>query len=139
MGAASKASAKANGRRALLGLAGNGSSGGWEVAIDETLDGPEKWFIQIEGPSVSFSFEITSPATVGTMIQFLEQGRQGALRIGGASRTSVRLVHDAEYPEGCFLVVGPSARPCVRFFMSGPDVSHLLGALKQAREDLKPT
>ncbi len=148
MGAGRKVSEKANGRKATLGLAANGSAGGWEVAVDETLEGREKWFAQIDGPSLSLYFPLSSPAAVGDMIRFLEQCRpgeakaphasagDGAKRIGGARGAPVHLLRDAERPGGCFLLVGPSTRPCARFFLTGADVASLTRALKQAQEDL---
>jgi hypothetical protein len=151
MGAARKVSEKVNGRKATLGLAANGTSGGWEVAVDETLAGREKWFAQIEGPSLSLYFQISSPGAVQGMIRFLEQCRpakaeaphspvgDGSKRIGGSHWASVHLLRDAERPEGCFLTVGPSARPCARFFLTGEDVASLTRALKQAQEDIEST
>jgi hypothetical protein len=148
MGAARKVSEKGNGRKAALGLAANGSAGGWEVATDETLSGREKWFAQIEGPSLYLYFQIPSPGIVGDIIRFLEQcwpakeraahspGGNGSKRIGGSHWASVRLLRDAERPEGCFLTVGPSARPCARFFLAGEDVANLTRALQQAQDDL---
>jgi hypothetical protein len=44
-----------------LGLLANGSSGSWEVSIDESVSGTERWFAQIEGPSLWLYFEIPSP------------------------------------------------------------------------------
>ena len=54
-----------------LGLLANGSSGPWEFSVDETISGNERWFAQIEGPSVYISFEIPSPAIVGEAVRFL--------------------------------------------------------------------
>jgi hypothetical protein len=34
-----------------IGLLANGSSGAWRVDVDESISGPERWFLQIEGPS----------------------------------------------------------------------------------------
>ena len=48
-----------------LGLLANGASGPWEFSVDETISGTERWFAQIEGPSVYISFEIPSPSIVG--------------------------------------------------------------------------
>jgi hypothetical protein len=148
MTAARKAPAKTNGCKATLGLAANGSSGGWEVAVDETLVGREQWFAQIEGPALYLYFQISSPEAVGDMIRFLEQcwptkemathspAGNGSKRIGGSHWASIRLLRDAERPEGCFLTVGPSAKPCARFFLAGEDVANLTRALKQAQDDL---
>jgi hypothetical protein len=58
-----------------LGLMANGSSGGWEVAVDETSKGPARRFVQLEGPSVYFSFEVPSPDMIS---QFAEGGNRNA-------------------------------------------------------------
>src|SRR5438067_10170353 len=54
-----------------LGLLANGSSGRWEVSIDETVSGTERWFAQVEGQSLWLSFEIPSPEIISKVIQFL--------------------------------------------------------------------
>ena len=54
-----------------IGLLANGSSGPWEVSVDETISGDERWFAQIEGPSVYVSFEIPSPNIIGEAVRFL--------------------------------------------------------------------
>jgi hypothetical protein len=55
-----------------LGLMANGSSGDWEVAVDETTSGPSRWFLQIEGPTSFCSFEISSPKAVREVLLFLQ-------------------------------------------------------------------
>src|SRR5437773_9604356 len=59
-------------RKGAFGLLANGASGPWEIAIDEALSGPDRWYAQIEGPSVVFSFELPSLDVVAKMIQFLQ-------------------------------------------------------------------
>src|SRR5258708_33131511 len=54
-----------------LGLTAIGSDGGWEVAIDETTSGAQKWVAQIEGHSVYLSFSIGSPHIIDPMLEFL--------------------------------------------------------------------
>src|SRR4051794_17308843 len=61
-----------------FGLLANGSSGEWEVAIDEATSGVERWYAQIEGPAVSFYFEIPSVDIVGEMLRFLQRGSVAA-------------------------------------------------------------
>jgi hypothetical protein len=48
-----------------LGLLADGSSGKWAVDIDGTTSGADRWFAQIEGPSVSFYFEIPAVDVIG--------------------------------------------------------------------------
>jgi hypothetical protein len=130
-----------------LGLLANGSSGQWDVAIDETTSGVERWFVQIEGPIVSFYFEITSPKVLEKMIQFFEErikkphskstGKNCSLSIGEAEGSPVTLVKDDEYADRCFLLMGPENRPVVRFTLAGADLVSLTSALRQAKEDLE--
>lgn len=55
-----------------LGLTAIGSAGCWEVAIDETTSGTtQKWFAQIEGPSVYLYFAVQSPRVIDEMLDFL--------------------------------------------------------------------
>ena len=54
-----------------LGLLANGSSGSWEVSIDQSVSGTERSFAQIEGPSLWLYFEISSPDIIPKIIQFL--------------------------------------------------------------------
>src|SRR5438552_785677 len=103
-----------------LGLLANGSSGPWEVAIDETTTGADRWFAQIEGPLVSFYFEIPSVDIVSQMLQFLESPLRattpapvtwseanGSLTLSKDKKTPVILVRDDEYRDRFFLLVGP--------------------------------
>jgi hypothetical protein len=130
-----------------LGLLANGSSGQWDVAIDETTSGVERWFVQIEGPIVSFYFEITSPKVVEKMIQFFEErtkkphnkstGKNCSLSIGESEGSPVTLVKDDEQADRYFLLVGLENRPMARFTLAGADVVSLTSALRQAKEDLE--
>ena len=132
-----------------LGLAANGSSGRWEVAVDETTTGPDRWFVQIEGPSVYFSFEIPSPEMMSRALDFLggrpsptgphagPSAEDGSLVFGEHGQTPVILVRDDEYEDRCFLVVGQEAAPVVRFTLAGEDLKDVREALRQAAEDLE--
>jgi len=90
-----------------VGLLANGSSGEWEVAIDESTSGTERWYAQIEGPSVVFYFEIPSVDMVGKFLRFLtprsevtkrspdddSEERNGSLVIGKDKKTPIILVN----------------------------------------------
>jgi hypothetical protein len=132
-----------------LGLMANGSSGDWEVAIDETTKGPDRLFVQIEGPSVYFSFEIPSPEMISRAFDFLggvssPQGprarapaQNGPLVLGQHRQTPVILVRDDEYEDRYFLVIGQEADFVVRFTIAGQDLKDIKEALRQASEDLE--
>jgi hypothetical protein len=133
-----------------FGLLAIGSSGGWEVAIDESTSGVERWHAQIEGPAVSFYFEIPSLDIVDEMLRFLEprpeasnpspnawDERNGALVIGKGKKTPITIFKDDEYPDRFFLLVGRAESPAVRFAIAGRDVAEIAEALRQVKEDLE--
>src|SRR5262249_27555817 len=117
-----------------FGLLANGSSGPWEIAIDETTSGADRWYAQIDGPSVSFYFEIPSVDIVGEMIRFFERAsavnmelspgsaeRNENLVVGKDKNTPVTLVKDDEYPDRFFLVIGSMSSPIVHYVIAGAD------------------
>ena len=134
-------------KRETLGLLANGSSGSWDVAIDETTSGTDRWFVQIEGPTVCFYFEVPSPNIVEVMLQFLKDGTKkghnkstkgnGLLHVGKDKGMPVTLVRDDEYADRYFLVIGPENRPMVRFTFGGVDLTSFISALRQAKEDIE--
>ena len=139
---------KPDARDGDLGLLANGSSGPWDVSIDETIAGEERWFAQIEGPSVSIYFDLSSPDIISQAIRFLatttEQAgvRHGSARANGELRISkptelpVLLVRDDEFEDRIFLVVGDVDRPVVRWTLTPSESRDILEALNQAQEDL---
>jgi hypothetical protein len=132
-----------------IGLLANGSSGQWEIAIDEATSGPDRWFAQIEGTLVSFYFEIPSVDIVNEMVQFFEPRpgtakrspvgsgeRNNSLVISKGLNNPVILVRDDEYRDRFFLVVGLMENPLVRFVIAGIDAVDFAAALQQVKEDL---
>jgi hypothetical protein len=136
-----------------LGLLANGSSGPWEVSIDESVSGVERSFAQIEGPSLWLYFEIPSPDIIPKMIQFLlppgtkreempsrsSRRSNKLLDISKPEETPVSLVRDDEYKDRCFIVVGRSDSPIVRFSIAGEDLDNLVEALRQVEADIRPS
>ncbi len=134
-----------------IGLVANGCSGPWEISIDETLSGTERWFAQIEGSFLWLSFEIPSPEIIPKTIQFLSRlidvtDKQDSVLNGGynleiskAGGVDVTLVLDDEYKDRCFLVLGRSDSPTARFSVAGEDLKNLIAALQQVQEDILPS
>jgi hypothetical protein len=128
-----------------LGLLAIGSSGRWDVSIDETISGTARWFVQIEGPSLWLSLEIPSAEIISKWIQFLAQPQtkrtetEDRLGLGEAKGIPVTLVRDDEHQDRSFLIVGPGDSPIVRFAVAGEDLHNLVQALRQVEHDLIPS
>jgi hypothetical protein len=124
-----------------FGLLAFGSCGPWEIAIDEHISDADRWCAQVEGPSVTFYFEIPSLEIVRQMRQLLDRSavsseRDGSLLIGKEPGTPVTLVRDNEYGDRFFLLVGPTANPIVSFAIAGADVVNIVEALRQVSDDI---
>jgi hypothetical protein len=128
-----------------FGLLANGASGLWAVAVDVTTSGPERWFAQVEGPSVALYFEIPSVDIVSEALQVLAP-RRGAkersspgtgLVLTKDDQMPITLLADDEYPDRFFIMVGAPEKPVVRFSFSGTDAVQLAEALRQVGEDLE--
>jgi hypothetical protein len=131
-------------------LVANGSSDAWQVSIDESVRGAEKWYVDIEGPSVYLSFQLVDRDIIDKMIAFLDENmpvggrsRNGRadkspteLVIGKFGQAPVSLLGDDEYADRCFLVIGPNSNCCMRIPLVGEDTRMILDALRQVREDL---
>ena len=135
-----------NGRaHGKIGLLANGACGRWSVAIDKTISGKDRWFAQLDGPSIYVYFEISSPRIVDDAMAYLDSshvnaepvGRIGRLSIGGDKDIPVSLVWDDEFADRVFLVVGPDSAPIVQYTISGADISEIVDALRQVKEDLE--
>jgi hypothetical protein len=129
-------------------LVASGSSGEWRVFVDETHVGPEKWFAQIQGPSIYLSFAIPSAKMIDRLVHFLAECSElhpssrsrksnNTLLIGGDKRMPVTLIRDNEYADRFFLMVGTGNGPVVRYVVAGKELVKLIAALRQARDELK--
>lgn len=119
-----------------FGLLANGSSGAWEIALDEALSGAERWRAQIEGPSVSLQFEVPSLDIVGKIARLLAtrsaktkrpsngSKRGGSVVLGGNNLVPMSLVKDDEYDDRFFFVVGPPDGLTVRLVIAGASRGH---------------
>jgi hypothetical protein len=132
-----------------LGLAANGSSRKWYVAVDEAIDRDE-WSLEIDGPQAYLVFQLRDPQVVSEAARFLQsrpgpkqpggpRGGVGELVLGRFGSASVSLVWDDEGFSRCFLIVGPKARSTLRLSFDAEDVQMLHDALVQATEDLHST
>src|SRR5579872_4966428 len=56
-----------------FGLVASGIAGAWEVALDETVEGTQRWFAQIEGPTCYIYFQVRHPRVIEEMAKFLRR------------------------------------------------------------------
>jgi hypothetical protein len=133
--------------KASVGLLAVGSSGRWEIAIDETTSGPQRWFAQIEGPAVYLYFEISSLEIIDQAIEFVTAAggdadaapaaRGDTLALGTSKSTPVKLVRDDEFSDRYFLVIEPKDGAVVRFTVATHDLAHVIDALRQVKQDME--
>ncbi len=141
--------AQAGGKATGLGLLATGSCGGWSIDVDEATSGPDRWFLQIDGPSASFYFEIPSPGVIDQIDRFLARtppagGRPTGpdsrsdweLVLGTDPQTPVQLLRDDEFDDRFFLRIGRTDSLSVRYTLQGDDLKCVAAALEQVREDL---
>ncbi|MCI0456365.1 MAG: hypothetical protein L0Z62_05235 [Gemmataceae bacterium] len=129
-------------------LLANGSSGGWDIAVDEALD-REEWFLEIDGPQAYLVFQLRELEVLPAALRFLQASPKSSranrrhkerggktLVLGRFGSASVSLVWDDELPPRCFLVVGPKARSTLRLTLQADDVSRVTEALRQVTKDI---
>lgn len=115
--------------------------------MDESTSGPNRWFVQIEGPTTYCSFEIPSPATIREALIFLvgrpaenppagSSAPNDSLLIGKYPNTSVVLIRDDEYTDRYFLLIDSDAA-LTRLSIAGQDLTDFTEALRQVVEDIE--
>lgn len=123
-----------------IGLLANGASGPWQIEIDEQLRGDNRWFIQIDGPTVCLYFEIPSLEIVRELAQFLDTNlsqQHTALMLGKANDITVTIVRDDEYQDRYFLNVGSAGNLVVRLTIESGNVKNIAEALEQVLANLR--
>jgi hypothetical protein len=131
-------------------LVANGSSGPWDIAVDETIAQSARWFAQVEGPGVYLYFEIPSLKIVDRISKFIKRhvdanerlpsspgAGNGSLRLGYFGRTPVALLWDEEHNDRCFFTIGTAIKPTMMMTLSAGDLDELAKALSQVRDDLE--
>jgi len=131
-------------------LVANASSGAWDLAIDQTIEGAEKWFAQIESPSLYLYFQLADLQRVRDALRFIGSRRAnsnnlndscpsnsaGELALGSFVESPVTLIWDEEYRDRLFLIVGQSSDACLRCSISGVELDQLTDALRKLVQNL---
>lgn len=134
------------------GLVAIGRCGSWAIDLDESFDGPQKWFTQIEGPSSYLYFEIGELQAIQDLIDLLE--RPAAISAsGGVSHEEsianpdlamgkfggqpVIWLRDAEYADRLFILIRGAAQSVIRITIAGREFTEFLDALRQVRDGIQ--
>jgi hypothetical protein len=131
------------------GLLANGSSGRWDIAVDEALD-REEWTLEIDGPQTYLRFQPVDLNVVQAALRFLESGAplnqspdphdkgksESALTIGRFGPASVSLRWDNEDLPRVFLVISAEANAILHMSLAGEDIAAFIAALRQVVEDI---
>ena len=135
-----------------LGLAACGHAGAWNVDLDETVQGPQKWFLQIEGPSVYLYFEIATPGAIEDLIGLLERPlsisvsgdtpletsqAHSALALGEFFGKPITWLRDSENDDRMFVLIRGSSPSALRIAIEGQGFADFLDALRQTRDELR--
>lgn len=127
-----------------VGLMAHGQSNNWELSIDETIDGEDRWFAQLEGPSANLYFEISSPRVIVDLVSFLECSEPKLIdnpveiTIGDFGGNPVTLLRDDEFQDRCFLCIQSNRSSAVRIGVAGSDLNDLSNAARQLKMELFP-
>lgn len=70
------------------GLVATGASGSWQVSVDETADGAQRWFAQLEGPAHYLYFEISHARVMAEILDFFTQHLQRTVGSAGPPQWS---------------------------------------------------
>jgi hypothetical protein len=142
--------------RRNVGLMAIASSGSWDLSVDqsvddsETINSPEKWFAQFEGPSFYLYFQIEGPHIVHEALNFLEtrKSEKGKRRkascercinefqIGHFSNIPVTLIWDEEGAGRLDFFLGDGGN-CMRSTIAGGQLNKFTSALRRLSESLK--
>lgn len=132
-----------------FGLVASGSSGDWEISIDETLSGPRKWFLQIDGPLWYLEFRVARRDVVDGVLGFLgthlgdgnsSTGNRASaiddeIELGCSCGNRVSLIWDTETNERCFILVAGDDGFHVRFTLLHDDLVQIVDAFRQVASE----
>jgi hypothetical protein len=129
-------------RSSQFGLLAFGRAKVWEISINEAMSGPERWFAQIESPSLYLHFEIHSPAIMCHLLNLLRP-KLGSrtedvqnLEIGNFNGLPVTVLCDNETADRRIILIGKESDATLRLSLAGNDLADFFEAIRQITEDL---
>ena len=120
-----------------------GNSGSWSVSIDETIAGPQQWFLQIEGPTIDLYCLFPSIALIDRLSNCLNgwihrsETQPDSVELGTIDGVPFVLVRDNEYTDRVFIRTSGSSATGVRLTIAGSDARDLATAFSQAALELQ--
>ncbi|MBL8798133.1 MAG: hypothetical protein JNM56_29820 [Planctomycetia bacterium] len=122
---------------AEFGLLANGSSTGWRVSVDESLDSVNHWSLEIDGPQFYLVVQLKDLASVAATLNFLRNPTPTAppVTLGKFGFAWASLVWDDEPPNRCFVVI-QTGKSALRLTLQPEDVEMLKEAFQQVVADL---
>lgn len=132
-----------------LGLLANGSSGDWDVAVDESFNG-EEWSLEIDGPQTYLVFQLQDLQVIRSALDLLQSRplpaekrgsherseNESGLALGRFGSASVSLLWDNEDFPRCFIVVDSKDRSTLRLSLEGEDLQKFIESLRQVVKGL---
>ena len=125
-----------------VGLLAHGTSGVWDVSVDESLADPDAHTIEIESPNTYCTFRLRNLDAIRDIIQFLSPQEDNlartetTLNMGKFGEAEVSLVWDNEDFVRCFIVVNGESNASIRISLLENDVKMLLDAFRQVADSL---
>lgn len=134
------------GKALSTALVANGSAGAWTIDIDESLSGPQRWFLQIEGPACFLYSEISRPRAVAEISDFLNRclsdratARDGnyGLELETRGLHSLELLWDGKPADRCFILLRGGGELSLRVALPRHDAEAVRDALEHACKELR--
>ena len=119
-----------------MGLAAFGTSGDWQVEIDQSIDGPEVWQLQIEGRVLLINCGISGADVVVQLLGFLDRQTNGSASDRFRIASDTEILRDDEFGDRFFIHVTGKEGTTVRACLVSEDVQHLRQAIAQAKAEL---
>ena len=129
-----------------FGLLANGSTPNWEITVDESLDDPPEWLMELSGRHVEIVFWLNDVTVISQAIDFLNRGLDAVasdslkfveteLALGSLDGGDVTLVWEVEDSLRLNLVAKGGGEFCCRLAFDEEDVKMLRDALMQVQSD----
>jgi hypothetical protein len=129
-------------RFALIAL---GRAGHWEIAILESLERADEWFLELESDNVYLAVRLTRPGVLTELLRFIaavaadshpvggpwQHGDRPAIEFGELGDLPIRLVCDDEEAARCLLIAPSPTGAILRWTLTGNDLEMLAAALAQ--------
>jgi len=134
-------------KEGITGLVCFGSSGNWDVAIDESLSAPLRYYAQIEGPFAYLYFEIATVDFLKQALDFFAGGSQmtqakhladnAILKIAKSGDIQLSFRRDDEFNDRYFFVLEGKSGLHMRLTVTDDDLAQIAQAFRSALVDLE--